>query len=180
MKTHILLISVLLTLVHGPFAYGADFFSLKCSGENNNSNDATLTLTAEIDVEDRWTRDDGEGKGARWIRVTKARFSNVYFYNNRESKIQGNKPSLILNSFESSGSYVSKLSDENENGILDSILRTFDYSVTLDDTNFNISATNIGQGGKNNYVLSIYSNSEIGTSASKMAWTYCKLKRRWF
>jgi hypothetical protein len=159
--------------------FGADFFTLKCGGENNNDSDPTLTLKANIDVEDRWSRDDGEGKGAKWIRVSKAKFFGVSFYSNRNSKARGEVATLTLNDFETFGSYDSEISDENENGIPDSILRTFEYSVNLNNSNFNISATNRGQGGKNDLVLHVYSSGEVA-GEKKVAWTYCKLKRRWF
>lgn len=153
-----------LALLPSEKLFAAEYFKLQCDGVNNNANDVTLTLNAKIDV---------EGK------LTTASFSNFKFYTNSLSKARGESSIQELNDFQASGSYDSKISDENENGIPDSILRFFEYSTTLGQTNYSLSATNRGQGGKSAFVLSVYSNSQIGQSGQTSAWTYCTLKRRW-
>lgn len=172
MKTSILVFILAMAAV-APVsgARASDRFKIDCSGENNNDSDMTLEFEAKIDVLPKASRAGSNSKQARF------RVSKMKFYENAKSLPNG--PVLTLEPVSYISGYEARLGDQNENGLPDSIVRTFEFSFEQGGRTYNGFATNNGQGGKSLYALHITSTAPLSSSGKTSAWTYCELKRRW-
>lgn len=144
------------TLIVGPFAQ-ASSYRVKCWGENNNPRtDQTLVLEAKIKVSGR---------------VAEIEIQKYAEYVSTEARESGVAPILTIGPTEAVGSHQSRRTDENEDGRLDSTVRTFGFDIIAHGQSLNLVMTNQGLGADKLYTATI-----LRAGSPLRTWSYCKVK----